>query len=74
MSAARLGKVPMMRRMRTVSSVGSKLTIATGVSASTQTSADCTPSPIATARASARPEMRQKPPGMMFHPSGVRAA
>ena len=64
----------MMRRMRTVSSVGSRLTISTGLSASTQTSADWTPSPIDTARASVRPEMRQKPPGMIFHPSGVCAA
>ena len=47
---------------------------ATGFVDSTQTSADCTPSPMVMARASGAPEIRQKPPGMTCQPSGVAAA
>ena len=63
-----------MRTMRAVSGGGSRLAASTGRSASTQTSADSTPSPIDTARASAWSEMRQKPPGITRQPSGVAAA
>ena len=50
------------------------VSIATGLDDSTQTSADCAPSPMLMARASGPAESRQNPPGMTRQPSGVAAA
>ncbi len=60
--------------MLTSSCDGSSVSSTTGFSDSTQTSADFTPSPMLTARASAFSEIRQKPPGITCQPSGVAAA
>ncbi len=74
MSAARLGRVPVTRRMLIRSGVGSRVTCSTGASAVTQTSLERTPLRRLTARASGSSEIRQKPPGITFQPSGVAAA
>ena len=59
--------------IRTLSGEGSRVEASTGFWASTQTSADSTPSPIETARASGWSEIRQNPPGITRQPSGVAA-
>jgi len=74
LSAARLGSVPVSRRIVIWSPAGSRLTCSTGSSEVTQTSLDRTPLRMLTARASRSSEMRQKPPGITFQPSGVAAA
>ena len=64
----------MSRRTFTASLCGRSVTISAGLSPSTQTSAERTPSPMEKARASGSSEMRQKPPGITRQPSGVAAA
>jgi hypothetical protein len=63
-----------MRLIRTLSTAGSRLEVATVLLDTTQTSAARAPSPIETARESSRSAIRQNPPGITVQPSGVAAA